>query len=296
MRILLHDYYTAGGQPADATEQAQVAVFRALVAALAVDLGRLAGHEVRLSTAWEGATWEDDLAWAEGVLLLAPETDDRLADLAEQVEAAGRRLLGPSAATVRLCSDRMGLTLALGEAGLPVPRAWTIDFAREDQVTRIASRMGYPLVVKPLAGAGGRGVSLARDAAELEAAIAAAQAVTTWESFLLQEYVPGLAAGVGLVVAGGRALPLGLWGALVSEPPVLTVERCATPLDHPGLEAAVALAERAALAVPGLVGYVEVDLILAEGGPRVLEVATRPTLGTLALRRSRGLNLAELIL
>ena len=296
MRILIHEHYTAGAEPADEAEAAQAAVGRALVAALAVDLGRLNRHEARLSTALEPDALADDLAWAEAAILIAPESDDLLADLAERVEAAGVRLLGPTAAAMRLVSDRMGLTLALGEAGLPTPRAWTIGFEREDQVERIAGRLGFPVVVKPLAGAGGRGARLVRSLAELEPAIAAVQAATTWESFLLQEYAPGFAAGVGLVVAGDRARPLGLWGALLSEPPALVVERCATPLDYPGVEAAVALAERAALAVPGLAGYVEVDLILGERGPILLEVAARPTLGTLALRRSRQFNLAAVIL
>ena len=296
MRILLHEHYSAGAEPADAAEARQAAVGRALAAALAVDLGRLGGHEVRLSSAWAGDSFAADLAWAEGVLLLAPETDDRLADLAAQAAATGARLLGSSAEAVRLTSDKMGLTLALGEAGLPAPRAWTIGFEREDQLERIAGRLGYPVVVKPLAGAGGRGARLVSSPAEIEAALTAVQAATTWDSFLLQEYIGGLAAGVGLIVAGGTVRALGLWGALVGEPPALVVERCATPLDHPGIEPAVALAERAVLTVPGLAGYVEADLILAERGPVLLELSTRPTLGALALRRSLRLNLAELIL
>jgi predicted ATP-grasp superfamily ATP-dependent carboligase len=190
----------------------------------------------------------------------------------------------------------MGLTLALAEAGLPTPRAWTIGFEREDQVERIADRLGYPVVVKPLAGAGGRGARLVAAPADLAPAIAATQAATSWDSFLLQEYIPGLAAGVSLLVAGEQAQALGFWGALISEPPALVVERCATPLDHPDGAAAIALAERAARAVPGLAGYIEVDLILAERGPVVLEVSTRPTLGALAVRRSLRVNLARLIL
>jgi predicted ATP-grasp superfamily ATP-dependent carboligase len=296
MRILLYEYYTAGAEPADAVEAAQVAVHRALAAALAVDLGRLGGHEVRLASAYAPNALADDLAWAEAALLLAPETDDRLVELAERFEAAGARLLGPTAAAIRLVSDRMGLTLALGEAGLPAPRAWTIDFERADQAERLTRRLGFPVVVKPLAGAGGRGARLVAAPDELADAVAHVRAATAWDSFLLQEYVPGLAAGAGVLVAGGQALPLGLWGALLSAPPGLVVERCATPLDHPSVAAALELARRAALAVPGLQGYVEVDLVLAERGPVLLEVAARPTLGTLALRRSRRLNLAALIL
>lgn len=296
MRIFLHEHYTGGAEPVDEAEAAQAAVGRALVAALAVDLGRLPGLEVRVGSAWPAPAFESDLEWAEAVLLLAPEADDRLADLAEQVEAAGKRLLGPAAAATRLVSDRMGLTLALGEAGLPTPRAWTIGFAREDQLERIAGRLGYPVVVKPLAGAGGRGARLVTGPADLDAAIAAVQAATEWDEFLLQEYVPGLAAGVGLVVTEARVQPLGLWGVLTGEPPGLVVERCATPLDHPGVAEAVALAERAVRVVPGLAGYVEIDLVLAERGPVLLEIAPRPGLGTLALRRSLRLNLAEIIL
>jgi predicted ATP-grasp superfamily ATP-dependent carboligase len=90
-------------------------------------------------------------------------------------------------------------------------------------------------------------------------------------------------------------VPLALWGALLANAPAMTVERCATPLDHPAVEQAVDLALQATAAIPGLQGYVEVDLVLAERGPVVVEIATRPTLGALALRRSRQINLARVI-
>jgi predicted ATP-grasp superfamily ATP-dependent carboligase len=296
MRILLYEHYAAGHEAADAIERAQVAVNRALLAALAVDLGQLGGHEVRLVSGWPTPTLAEDRAWAEAVILLAPESDDCLAELADDFEQAGLRLLGSTAAATRLVSDKLGLTLALGEAGLAVPRSWAIGFEREDQLARIVGGLGWPLVVKPLAGAGGRGARLVRVAEELPTALAALRAATSFDSFLLQEYIAGQPAGVGLVVAGEQVRALGLWGSLLSEPPALVVERCATPFDHPDIPAALAAAGRAARTVPGLAGYIEVDLILSQRGPVLLELGTRPTLGTLALRRSQRLNLAELIL
>lgn len=296
MRILLYEHYTAGAEPADAAEEAQARVHRALLAALAVDLGRIGQHEVHLASAWPATTLAEDRQWAEAVILLAPESDDRLTMVADEFTTAGLRLLGPSAAAIRLVSDKMGLTLALGEAGLKVPRTWAVGFDRPDQVERIANRIGFPIVIKPLAGAGGRGARLVASMAEIGPAIDHVRGVTSWDDFLVQEFLPGMAAGVGIVVAAGRAQALGLWGALTSEPPALIVERCATPFDHPAVEAAIALAVQAACAIPGLQGYVEVDLRLTDDGPVLLEIAPRPLLGTLALRRSLRLNLAEVIL
>ncbi|MCC6626710.1 MAG: ATP-grasp domain-containing protein [Chloroflexi bacterium] len=295
MRILLYDDYTAGAEPVDALEAAQVDVHRALVAALAVDFGRLNAHEVRVAAPPSAASDASDLAWAEAAVLLAPETHDRLTVLAESFEASDVRLLGPDAAAIRLVSDRHGMALALAEAGLPAPRSWAIDGDRLNLLQRVTARLGYPVVVKPLTGAGGRGVRLVRADSEMSEALAAVDAVAGNGVIVLQEHVSGLAAGVGLVVAGGAAQPLALWGALLSAPPAMIVERCATPLDHPGVEAAVDLAVRAARAIPGLRGYVEVDLVLGERGPVLLEIAARPTLGALALRRSRQINLAALI-
>ncbi|HET6168275.1 MAG TPA: cyanophycin synthetase [Marmoricola sp.] len=63
-----------------------------------------------------------------------------------------------SAIAVDVASDKDLTTRLLGAAGLPVPKQESVRNA--DQAVRVAERIGYPVVVKPLDGNHGRGVCL----------------------------------------------------------------------------------------------------------------------------------------
>ncbi len=63
-----------------------------------------------------------------------------------------------SAIAVDVASDKDLTGRLLSAAGLPVPRAESVR--TEDQAVGVASRIGYPVVVKPLDGNHGRGVCL----------------------------------------------------------------------------------------------------------------------------------------
>jgi hypothetical protein len=67
------------------------------------------------------------------------------------------------------------------------------------------------------------------------------------------------------------------------------------PLPAPLANRAIALAERAVRTVPGLLGYVGVDLVLVEKpeGDRVIEINPRLTTSYLGLRRLVRGNLAS---
>ena len=89
------------------------------------------------------------------------------AAFAEALEAAGLRLVGPSAAVMR----RMGRKDAAREvavaAGVPVVPSYDLG---EDP-----AGFGYPVLVKAAAGGGGKGMRVVREAAELDDALAAAR-------------------------------------------------------------------------------------------------------------------------
>jgi cyanophycin synthetase len=63
-----------------------------------------------------------------------------------------------SALGVDIAGDKKLTTSLLASAGLPVPRSDTVRSAEE--AVAVAARIGYPVVVKPLDGNHGRGVSL----------------------------------------------------------------------------------------------------------------------------------------
>ncbi len=63
-----------------------------------------------------------------------------------------------SAIAVDIASDKDLTTRLLGAAGLPVPKQESVRTA--DQAVRVAERIGFPVVLKPLDGNHGRGVCL----------------------------------------------------------------------------------------------------------------------------------------
>ncbi len=98
------------------------------------------------------------------------------ADFADAVDAAGKVWVGPPAAAMRALGDKSAARQRMRDAGVPVLPGY--DGAAQDGATlrREAGRLGYPLMVKAVAGGGGRGMRLVADAAGLDSALASAAA------------------------------------------------------------------------------------------------------------------------
>jgi propionyl-CoA carboxylase alpha chain/3-methylcrotonyl-CoA carboxylase alpha subunit/acetyl-CoA/propionyl-CoA carboxylase biotin carboxyl carrier protein len=93
---------------------------------------------------------------------------------ARAVEAAGLVFIGPSADVIELMGDKIRARNFVAHNGFPVaPSA----IEEDDEATFLdrARAVGAPLVVKPSAGGGGKGMRIVRDLAELEDAVAQAR-------------------------------------------------------------------------------------------------------------------------
>jgi acetyl-CoA/propionyl-CoA carboxylase biotin carboxyl carrier protein len=97
------------------------------------------------------------------------------AGFAEAVRAAGLTFIGPSPETIRLMGDKAAAKRHLTEAGVPVvPGADTTELD-DDGVVAAADEVGFPLLVKAVAGGGGKGMRAVHDPADLRDAIGAAR-------------------------------------------------------------------------------------------------------------------------
>jgi acetyl-CoA/propionyl-CoA carboxylase, biotin carboxylase, biotin carboxyl carrier protein len=97
------------------------------------------------------------------------------AGFAEAVRAAGVTFIGPSAATIRLMGDKGAAKRHLAAAGVPVvPGADTSDLD-DAGVLAAAGDVGYPLLVKAVAGGGGKGMRQVDRGEDLAEALAGAR-------------------------------------------------------------------------------------------------------------------------
>ena len=90
------------------------------------------------------------------------------ADFAEHVEQSGFIFVGPAAETIRLMGDKISAIDAMQKAGVPcVPGSNGSLPDDADQIMRIASNIGYPIIIKATAGGGGKGMRVVHTEAAL---------------------------------------------------------------------------------------------------------------------------------
>src|SRR5260370_354728 len=97
------------------------------------------------------------------------------APFADAVTAAGLVFVGPPAAAIRAMGDKTEARRRLQAAGVPIVPGTTRAVADHAQARPEAIRLGYPVLLKATAGGGGKGMRLAQEESELEAAFAAAR-------------------------------------------------------------------------------------------------------------------------
>ncbi len=90
-------------------------------------------------------------------------------------EAAGIVFIGPSAEAIRTMGDKITAKHAVEARGVPTVPGVARAGMTDDELIAAASGVGYPLLIKPSAGGGGKGMHVVTDAAGLPAALAAAR-------------------------------------------------------------------------------------------------------------------------
>ncbi|MEW5991572.1 MAG: biotin carboxylase N-terminal domain-containing protein [Chloroflexota bacterium] len=97
------------------------------------------------------------------------------ADFARAVVAAGLRWVGPPAAAIRAMGDKAAARRLAVKLGVPVIPGYDGESQTGSALVRAAGRLGYPVLVKPAAGGGGKGMRVVRDRAALRDALASAR-------------------------------------------------------------------------------------------------------------------------
>ncbi|MBI1197748.1 MAG: biotin/lipoyl-binding protein [Phenylobacterium sp.] len=97
------------------------------------------------------------------------------ADFAESVAAAGLIWIGPPPAAIRAMGLKDAAKALMQKAGVPVTPGYLGEDQAEATLAREAARIGYPVLIKAVAGGGGKGMRRVDSEAEFAAALAAAK-------------------------------------------------------------------------------------------------------------------------
>ena len=210
---------------------------------------------------------------ADACLVIAPETDGVLAAWNERLASLGVPSMGCAPASIRLCGDKRMLSRHFDRYGVPSPNL--IDHGGPDDAD-------FPVVVKPVDGAGCEETFVCRDRGEMR----------RWDAMprpnsLVQHcchWPHGISVGVCVAMLGGGVAPLvcrrqriGVHG---DGPLQLRYEGGIAMSDRRLVRRAELLAARAVASVSGLWGIVGVDVMLDPDGAddAVIEINPRMTL------------------
>jgi hypothetical protein len=210
------------------------------------------------------------------------------------VESRRKIILGSSSEAVACAGDKGRTYRALRARGIPTPETHRVGTS--DELASIGRHLGYPVVVKPLDGAGCGTVLVARRPAELEWAYRAAVRETGQTTHLVQRRIDGVHASVSLLTDGVRSLRLTLNRQEIMGRTRLKYHGGRVPLDHPLSSLAFRRAEQVVGAIPGLKGYVGLDMVLTDRDAVVIEVNPRLTTSYVGIRMVVAQNLGAMII
>ena len=204
------------------------------------------------------------------------------ADFAERVIDAGIRWIGPPPSAIRAMGDKAAARKLAASLGIPTPAGYDDADQSDAALTQAADRIGYPLLVKPAAGGGGKGMRTVRAperlATELAAARREAQTAFGDDRLILERLIEG-ARHVEIQVlfdGHGNGVHLGERDCSIQRRHQKVLEEAPSPAVDAGLRRTMG---DAALTLARAVGYVSAGtcefLLDDRGAFTFLEMNTR---------------------
>ncbi len=204
------------------------------------------------------------------------------AHFAKVCESCNIKFIGPRPEAIELMGDKNRARDTARKAGVPVSPGSDGTVDSEEEVRKIANQIGYPVIVKAVAGGGGRGMRIAHDEASLvqgyqaaryEAEKAFGNGAVYVEKFIVNPH------HIEFQIFGdehGRVVHLGERDCSIQRRNQKIIEECPSPLMSPELravmgEASIRLAESVGYSNAGTIEYLVDD----DGNFYFMEMNTR---------------------
>ncbi len=180
------------------------------------------------------------------------------AEFARACEKAGLVFIGPSPDAIEAMGDKIRAKLTVRAAGVPVVPGRTEPGMSDDALVEAAAEIGFPVLLKPSAGGGGKGMRLVHEDAALRDAIESARREARGsfgdDTLLIERFVtnPRHIEIQVLADAHGNAVHLGERECSLQRRHQKIIEEAPSPLLDPETRAAMG---RAAVDAAKSVGY-----------------------------------------
>ncbi len=229
-------------------------------------------------------------------------------EFARACAAAGIVFIGPPVAAIEAMADKIRAKQTVMAAGVPVVPGRSEPGMTDAQVADAAAEVGFPALLKPSAGGGGKGMRVVRAADELPEAIAAARREARGsfgdDTLLVERYV-GNSRHIEVQVLGdahGNVIHLGERECSLQRRHQKVIEEAPSPLLDATMRASMGRAAVEAAKAVGYTGAGTVEFIVDadRGGPGAefdfffLEMNTRLQVEHPVTEAVTGLDLVEL--
>ncbi|HUX99909.1 MAG TPA: ATP-grasp domain-containing protein [Candidatus Deferrimicrobium sp.] len=239
------------------------------------------------------------IANSDAVLLIAPEVENILYNLAKKVERSGKLLLGSSSEAIRITTDKAITHKKAIDAHVLVPSAIRVAFSEKlEFIDKICQQIGYPVVFKPIDGVGGAGICIIASSHDIEVGIETVRKETRLETYQVQKFINGLDVSVSAIVSSQEIFPVSLNAQLMRlGPPGGHSEYKGgyLPISHVLKEESFQNSQKILKQIGGFQGYVGLDFVFSYA-PFLIEINPRITTSYLGLREVLSPNPAQLIL
>ncbi len=215
-------------------------------------------------------------------------------NLAEGLSQAGVQVLGTSPSAIAMAEDREQFEALLESLGVFRPRGRAVRSLEE--AVLVAAEVGYPVLVRPSFVLGGRAMEIVHDEAHLRSFYGEAESANPGQPVLVDKYLMGIEAEVDVISDGEATLVPGIMehieragvhsgDSMAVYPPVSL---------PPEVQRAMVLdACRIARAL-GVRGLMNIQFVVADGRPYVLEVNPRASRTVPYLSKVTGVPMVDL--
>jgi hypothetical protein len=225
-------------------------------------------------------------------LIIAPEFDNilkKLTQVAENGNSTDPKNLGCNSNSIDIAGDKLETYYTLKSFKKYLPETRECKIKTDIRIiNEICKDINYPVIFKPLDGVSGGGISLIKDKNQIKKGIEKIMANSNLDSFIIQEFIKGSDSSVSLFIKNKNAFPLTLnYQFIKLEDPFEETKYNGGYLpyinDSLDKKEILHLTKRFIKIIPGLNGYVGIDLIISDK-PYIIEINPRLTTSYIGIR------------